>query len=176
MQTRCLFSDQLQWHRELDMASMVRWLCAKSDAEGGCRRRPAPPHHLECLELYGQEKRGRAEAAPVRQRRTQREIFGEVGETDDCLAKERLRTNDVIDTKKSRLIDILRVNKVDCSGSALNDIMTLRLTLEQQKHHARALLVPYRQQQIQSLADSIILHDPSSHSPCKTTSTPTSPS
>lgn len=55
MQARCLFFDQLQWHRKLDMASMVRWLCTY---DIGCRRRSAPPHHVEFLTfVWAAEKR-----------------------------------------------------------------------------------------------------------------------
>lgn len=62
MQAHCLFFDQLQWHQKLDVASMVRWLCATSDAEGGQLR-----HTISnASHLFGRHKRGRAEAAPLR--------------------------------------------------------------------------------------------------------------
>jgi len=52
MQARCLFSDQLQWDRKLGIPSMVRWLCATSDAESG------RPRHtiLDSSSLYEGEK------------------------------------------------------------------------------------------------------------------------
>lgn len=92
MQARCLFFDQLQWHRKLDMASMVRWLCTTSDAEGGRLR-----HTMSnSSHMFGLQKEAELRQRQQGIREPQFEFSVRFGETDDGLAKVRLRANDVI--------------------------------------------------------------------------------
>lgn len=67
------------------------------------------------------------------------------------------------DTKNRVRIDILRVNKVDCSEPAFNDIMTLRP--QQQTHQALLDLSSTTTNTKREALRTITIHDTCSHFP-----------